>query len=388
MKAKTIVLTGGGSGGHITPILSVAEVLTKEAPEYKLVYVGQKNDPMVEHMKQSPLFSKVYVVRAGKLRRYHGEGLKQLLDVRTMLKNARDMIFVVIGFFQSLKLLTELQPKVLFCKGGYVGVPLGLAAALKRIPYVTHDSDVVPGLANKIISRWASVHAVALPKEQYDYPAHKTVTVGVPVQRRFKKVTDELQAAAKLRLGIPKTAPVLLVIGGGLGAEAINNAVLAAAPTLMKNHEKLHILHVAGQKSELIVRSAYEDMKNDIFKRVHVYGFTNDVATLGEAATVVITRAGATNLAEFSLQAKACIIVPHPGLAGGHQLKNAKAYAGAGAALVLQEDQFAKLEEVVTLLLLNTQKRLELSEKIELYATKNAAHALAGVIVTVAQKSK
>ncbi len=388
-KQKIIALTGGGSGGHITPLLSVAEVLRKTAPEYKLVYIGQKGDPMAEHMKDNPLFSAVYSVRAGKFRRYHGEGLKQLLDVVTMLKNARDFFFVCIGFVQSLFLLGRIHPSVLFCKGGYVGVPLGLAAALRRVPYVTHDSDAVPGLANRIIARWASIHAVALPKERYAYPAHKTITVGVPVQSSFRKVTDDMQAAARVKLGLAKTSPVLLVIGGGLGAEAINNGVLAMAPYLLAKEERLTILHVAGQRSEDKVSFAYDNSLDEkLRKRVRVYGFTKDVALLGEAATVVITRAGATNMAEFSLQAKPCIIIPHPHLTGGHQLKNAQAYADAGAALVLAEEHIDKLIEVTELLLNSREKQLELSEKIHVFSNKQSAESLAGTILTTAHKGK
>lgn len=386
---KVIVMTGGGSGGHITPLLSVAEVLQKTAPDYKLVYVGQKNDPMVDHVQRSLLFSDVQVVRAGKLRRYHGEGLKQLLDVKTVFKNLRDVFYVAIGFVQSLLLLRKIKPSVLFCKGGYVGVPLGLAAALLKIPYVTHDSDGVPGLANKIIARWATIHAVALPKEQYTYPSHKTVTVGVPTQGHVKKVNDESQKQAREKLGIPKTAPTILVVGGGLGAAAINNAMTQIAPSLVTHESQMHILHVAGEKAYARVSQAYDTVLSDKDRRrVHVYGYTKQLALLSEAATIVITRAGATSLAEFALQGKPCIIIPHPHLTGGHQLKNAKIFADAGAALVLQEESVARLEEVVRLLLADKQKQQSLSEAITQFGNKNAAAALAGLLITTAQKSR
>src|SRR5207253_4160634 len=121
-------------------------------------------------------------------------GWKNLIDIPMMLKNLRDAFRVVIGMWQSYRLLKKLKPSVIFIKGGFVGVPVGLAAAKRKIPYVTHDSDVLPGLANHIIARWASAHAVAMPKQLYHYPQDKTYTVGVPVSGEYREVTYHLQS--------------------------------------------------------------------------------------------------------------------------------------------------------------------------------------------------
>lgn len=191
---KTIVLTGGGSGGHITPLLAVAAELKRKDSGCKLVYIGQRGDGLGDIPAANPHIDEVYNVRAGKFRRYHGEGLRQLLDLPTMFKNIRDAFYVVAGIWQSRKLLKRLQPSVVFVKGGFVGVPVGLAAAQLKIPYVTHDSDAIPGLANRIIARWAAIHAVALPAEVYAYPPAKTVTTGIPLQADFSPVTDSLRS--------------------------------------------------------------------------------------------------------------------------------------------------------------------------------------------------
>lgn len=383
---KVIVLTGGGSGGHLTPVISVAEALRKQAPEYSLVYIGQKGDSLGDIMHEHPVFNHVYTVKAGKFRRYHGQGIKQLLDLKTFLLNVRDLFYVFVGFVQALFLLAKLKPRVLFCKGGFVGVPVGLAAAIMRIPYVTHDSDAIPGLANKIIGRWAKVHAVAMAKEQYNYPAHKTITVGVPVQTQFKRKTTDSQRAARQKLGILQRDWVLFVIGGGQGAERVNQAVIEAVPALFKKIPNLYILHVAGRRGEDSVRQAYDNLPDNLRTRVSVFGFTKDVATLGEASDVAITRAGATNLAEFALQGMACVIVPNPLLTGGHQLKNAQAYADANAALILSEQNLGSLAEMVVLLHDNKQKQNELSENITKFANKQAAQSLAGVLLTAVRK--
>jgi UDP-N-acetylglucosamine--N-acetylmuramyl-(pentapeptide) pyrophosphoryl-undecaprenol N-acetylglucosamine transferase len=186
-----IVMTGGGSGGHITPILAIAHQLKLLRPDCQIIYIGQKGDSLGDIPAQDSNIDQTYTVRAGKLRRYHGEGLRQLFDLPTVGKNARDVGYVVAGLGQSYRLLRRLQPDVLFVKGGFVGVPVGLAAAKLGIPYITHDSDALPGLANRIIARWAALHAVALPKEVYHYPAANTVTVGVPISHEFRPRTPE-----------------------------------------------------------------------------------------------------------------------------------------------------------------------------------------------------
>src|SRR3989344_909016 len=160
-----IILTGGGSGGHITPILALADELKKQKPDARVIYTGQIGDSLGDIVRIHPSVDEVYGVRAGKFRRYHGQGLMQVLDIPTLYKNIRDSFYVMIGFVQSWFLLGRLKPSVIFVRGGYVGVPVGLAAARRKIPYITHDSDAIASLANRIISKRAAAHAVALPKD-------------------------------------------------------------------------------------------------------------------------------------------------------------------------------------------------------------------------------
>ncbi len=388
MSRKNIIaMTGGGSGGHLTPLLAVAEQLQKIAPDYKLEYIGQQGDKLGDIINQDPpLFSGVNTVRAGKFRRYHGEGLRQLLDIKTLVLNIRDLLYVIIGSVQAFLLLRRMQPSVLFCKGGFVGVPVAFAAWILGIPYVTHDSDAIPGLANKLISKGATLHAVALPKDIYPYPSHKTITVGVPIAARFKHVTSLVNERAKQTLGIPKTAPVLLVIGGGLGAERINKAIMTGVVELLNIHS-LRILHVVGRANEQRSNDYYDNtLLISDRSRVVVYGFTNQVALLGEAADVVVTRAGATNLAEFSTQAKACIIVPNPLLTGGHQIKNAHAYKQKQAAVIVSEDHLDELVTAIGMLLSDTARRELLSQNILNFATKDSAMLIANLLIVAAEK--
>lgn len=384
----TIALVGGGSGGHITPLLAVAEELKKQQPDVKLVYIGQTGDRLLDVPQKHHTVSKTYSIRAGKFRRYHGEGLKQLLDIKTFLKNVRDFFYFLMGTWQAYWLLGRVKPDIIFVKGGFVGVPVGLAAAKRHIPFITHDSDAIPGLANLIIARWATEHAVALPKSVYKkYPASKTHTVGVPVDNSYRRVTDDLKASYQKELGIEKGSKVIFITGGGNGALRLNEAVLTAVAPLLKADPKLFVIHGTGREHEAVFKQYYKDtFTKDELKRTLVKGFfVNDLYKHSGAADIVITRAGATNLAEFAMQQKCCIIVPNPQLTGGHQTKNANYLSDQKAAVVLYDDAVTAqpdvLGKVITDLLANPAERAKLSQNLGKFAQPRAAKELAQLLL-------
>jgi len=385
-----IVVTGGGSGGHITPILAVAHEIKKYQPQTEIIYVGQTGDSLGDLPSQDPNIDAVKTVRAGKLRRYHGEGIWQLFDVPTMLKNIRDAFYTLAGIFQSLALLRRLKPDVVFIKGGFVGVPVGLASAFWRIPYVTHDSDAIPGLANRIIARWAKIHAVAMPKEVYSYPQDKTVTVGVPVSHRCNRLTEQDMREAREKVGLAQYDQVILVTGGGLGAQRLNDAVADCAPELLERYPNLAIVQLAGRNKDQALRLKYNERLSARDKpRVVVRDFVTNLHDYSAAANVVITRAGANSLAEFAAQAKACVVVPNLFLTGGHQLKNAKVLADRKAIKMVSEDNlmrdhFALMPPLVDLLD-NPAEAKGLGERLGNLEQSNAAQRLAMVLLEVAK---
>jgi UDP-N-acetylglucosamine--N-acetylmuramyl-(pentapeptide) pyrophosphoryl-undecaprenol N-acetylglucosamine transferase len=386
----TIVLTGGGSGGHITPILAVAQELKKRKPGCTLIYIGQTGDNLGDIPAHDPNIDKVFTVRAGKFRRYHGQGFRQLLDVKTMALNARDAVYALIGLFQSWHLLRQIRPHVIFVKGGFVGVPVGLAAARLGIPYVTHDSDSLPGLANRLISRWAAVHAVALPKELYNYPPENTETVGIPLNANFEHVTPALKKHYRTLLKIPQTAPMVFVIGGGLGAQRVNHAVAQAIPHLMGEFPDLYVVHGVGRANQETMEQVYAKALTEAqASRLEVFDFISDVYRYSGAADIVITRAGATNLAEFAVQGKACVIIPSPYLTGGHQTKNAQFLADEGAGVVLSEADLEadpnRLAKQLSNLLQNTKLQQSLGAKLHEFAHEDSASRLAMVLLDQAK---
>jgi UDP-N-acetylglucosamine--N-acetylmuramyl-(pentapeptide) pyrophosphoryl-undecaprenol N-acetylglucosamine transferase len=387
----TIVLTGGGSGGHITPLLALAAELKQRRPDARLIYIGQKGDSFIDVPAASPNIDEVHLVRAGKFRRYHGEGWKQFLDVPTMFKNIRDTVYVLIGTWQSRRFLKNLKPEVIFVKGGFVGVPVGLAAASLHLPYITHDSDAIPGLANRIIARWARWHAVALPKEIYAYPADKTVTTGIPLQANFVPVTAERQKTYRQEIDIPEKAKLLFIIGGGLGATRVNTAVSEAVPHVLLDHRDLYVIHVAGRANTEAVQARYNELASLAVEqgRVRVMGYIDDVYRYSGAADIIICRAGATNLAEFALQGKACIIVPNPFLTGGHQLKNAQLLADKQAVIALDEAQLLadpnRLAKQLDQLLPDTKLQAELARNFAAFAKPKATVELADLILQLVE---
>lgn len=335
-----------------------------------------------------PNIDEVYSVRAGKFRRYSGEGLKQLLDAPTVLKNVRDTGRVVRGLAESRRLLKRLKPDIIFVKGGFVGVPVGLAAAQLKIPFVTHDSDAIPGLANRIIARWATMHAVALPKEAYPYPSAKTQTVGVPTNKAFKLVDGKLQAGYRHDLGLDSFERVVFVTGGGNGARQLNSIVVGAAPKILKHYPKLAIVHLSGRGLEAETEEAYKQVlpESDLH-RIIIKGFVSDLYKYSGAADLIIGRGSATNLAEFAIQSKPCVIVPARQL--GWTVKNTEALVKSGAVVSLSEDKLAAdpgdLAKTCIELLDSKSERERLSIDLQKIAHPNAARELAQLIIKTAK---
>jgi UDP-N-acetylglucosamine--N-acetylmuramyl-(pentapeptide) pyrophosphoryl-undecaprenol N-acetylglucosamine transferase len=382
-KPLTILLTGGGTGGHITPILAVAHELKRQQPDAHVIYVGERGGKFEELTSDHAAIDQVYRIRAGKYRRYHGESaIRRLVDVRTNLLNVRDLFYFLIGTIQGWFLLGRVKPDVVLLKGGFVGVPVGLAAAGRGLKFVTHDSDAIPGLANRFVGRWAKMHAVALPAEEYKYPAKSTVQVGVLLEPDFKQVDEAEQGAFKQRLGIDPSRQVLLVTGSSSGAQRLNEAVVKIIDKLLTDYSNLFVVHQVG-KGKLGV---YGDYRHE---RLMVVEFMRPMYVYTGASDVVVSRCSANNIAELGAQAKPVIAVPSPFLAGGHQLKNAERLAQQQAALVVQETaqgtDVQALEAAIRALLTNAGQRKALAERLHEITIANAAQRLAGILLDLAK---
>ena len=288
---------------------------------------------------------------------------------KTHLMNLLDLFKVGIGVVQSFFKLLSWWPDAIFVKGGYVGLPVGLATKILGIPLVVHDSDAYPGLTDRILSKWATKIGTGMPKKYYpQYPKEKTEFVGIPVRTEFyekpkRKLSDDSLS--------------VLAMGGGQGAKYLNNVILDNADEL-KNLARFTI--ITGDKN---FKDATERTKG--IKGFEVLAFVGiGLAKLVGSSDIIITRAGATALAELALLGSTVIIVPNPWLAADHQTKNAGVYESAKAAVVIdQRDLAEKLIPTIKELLANKSKRNELAKNLREFAQPDAAKKMAQMIIGV-----
>lgn len=327
----------------------------------------------------------VHTILAGKLRRYHHLSvMRQLLWPSLVLLNIRDSFLVVAGFLQSTVKLIIWRPDVVFTKGGYVCLPVGIAARLLRIPLVIHDSDAHPGLTNRILAKWATSIATGAPLKYYSYPANKSRYTGIPVSSEFHNFSDRERQTAKEQWGISDKYPLVVVTGGGLGASRINDAVVFALDDLLKLGS-LVLVSGIGQYDEL---RSITPINNDKFQ-LHAF-VSKDMASLLGAADVVITRAGATTIVELAALGRPTILIPNGKLTGGHQLKNAAVYAEKGAVMIVDEEKIIDdpqiLVSAVRSILSNSALANKMTRAFLPFARPNAARDVADMIIDSTNK--
>jgi UDP-N-acetylglucosamine--N-acetylmuramyl-(pentapeptide) pyrophosphoryl-undecaprenol N-acetylglucosamine transferase len=381
---KRFVLVGGGSGGHLTPLVAIAEALKAIEPDCIICHVGQRGEDLSE-VTRHPSIDESYEIRAGKFRRYHGESaFRQLVDIKTVLLNSRDIFRFIGGTFESYFLLRRLKPASVFLKGGFVSVPVGYAARALKIPYVTHDSDAIPGLANRMTASRAVYNLTALPTVNYPYEPQKALQVGIPLQKEFRKVSNNDKQHARKSLSIPADAQVLLGVGGGLGSKKINDAIVSCANELMQAYPQLIIVHITGKSLYDQTKKSYVlALSEDQLTSVKVIDFSTTLYRLSAAADIIITRGGATNIAEFAAQAKPCIVVPAPHLTGGQQLHNAQILEDAEAALIVQERDLDGLVVAIRALLDDSHERVRMSESLHKLAVSAADDKIARLLIDI-----
>lgn len=378
---------GGGSGGHVTPVVAVlAELQQRDASHEMRFWCDKKFGVQARRiMKKFDPAMPVSTITAGKLRRYHHLTLWQHLLIPSVLfPNLLDVVKVAAGFVQSFCKLVAWRPDVIFLKGGYVCLPVGWAARVLRIPYVIHDSDAHPGLTNRLLASGAVRIATGAPLKYYSYPAEKSRYVGIPVGQEFRPYGVAERRAIKLSLGFAADRPLVVITGGGLGAKRINDAVAATLPQLTKEASILLVSGV-GQYDEL--RKQLGD-NTDVFQ---LTAFISDgMARLLGAADVVVARAGATSLLELAAVGAPTILVPNGRLTGGHQLKNAKVYADADAVCLADEERFKDdpqlLSAAIVALVRSPDRQKQLRQAVGAFAKPHAARDTADLILQAHKK--
>ena len=378
---------GGGSGGHVTPVAAVCSELSKTHPDAEIRFWCDRKfyQQAFTTMIAVDGHIKVESIVAGKLRRYHRLSLvSQLLQFRTIvLPNIIDSFKLVIGTFQSVGKLLLWRPDVVFSKGGFVCLPVGIAARLLRIPLVIHDSDAHPGLTSRILARWAVTIATGAPLKHYNYPKDRSRYIGIPVASTAKPFTTAQQRDAKKALGFDEHEPLVVITGGGLGATSLNKATVAVLDDLLAFTS---VALVAGKANAAEIDTSVGKRKG---LQIHGYVPSETMQKMLGAADIVVSRAGATTLLELAALAKPSIIVPNENLTGGHQLKNAAVYKQAKAVIVVDDADIKSsplvLVDAINATLLNKDTMKRLSSNIKEFAKPHAAKEMAKLIVEAAR---
>lgn len=377
-----ILAVGGGSGGHVTPVVAVLKELRSRHPRVELrFWVDKKfSSQAISILETFDKDIRVDTIAAGKFRRYHHLTLLQHLTWPSLVaQNFGDAFKVGIGIIQSFFKLLFWRPDVVFMKGGYVCLPVGIAAHVLGIPMVIHDSDAHPGLTNRVLSRWAKRIGTGAPLEYYNYPRSIAKYVGIPINEAFKPYTKSQQWDAKRDWGVNPEKPLLVVTGGGLGARRLNDTVLVVLEKLQKTVSVVLVAGV-GQYDEL---RALHPEDSESFR---LYPFISNMYELLGAADIVVARAGATTILELAALGKPTILVPNATLTGGHQLKNAAVYSEAQAVIVLEEAAIMKKPELlvkaVNSYLKDPKMTAAMTKQFATFAKPDAAKDMATMILS------
>ena len=334
---KKIVLTGGGTAGHVTPNIALIPELQKNG--WDISYVGTENG--IEHELIEREGIPYYSVRSGKLRRYLSK------------ENIKDAFRVIGGISDAKKVLKEIKPDVIFSKGGFVAVPVIIAAGKLKIPVVAHESDLTPGLANKIAMPYAKTVCTTFPETVKYVKGGKGVYTGSPIR---KELFDSSKEKGLELCGFDNKKPVILSMGGSLGSVKINNALRAALPSLLKDLQIVHLCGKGNVDETLLNTNGYKQFEylNEELKDVFA------------AAEIIISRAGSNSISEFLALKKPCLLIPlSTNASRGDQILNAESFEKQGFAKVLSEENIEKIEIEIRELYKEREKYIEAMEKCE-----------------------
>jgi UDP-N-acetylglucosamine--N-acetylmuramyl-(pentapeptide) pyrophosphoryl-undecaprenol N-acetylglucosamine transferase len=306
---KKIVLTGGGTAGHVTPNIALLPRL-KEL-DYDIHYIGSYEG--IESRLIADYDIPYYGISTGKLRRYFDP------------KNFSDPFRVLKGFGEARKILKKIKPDIVFSKGGFVSVPVVRAAASLNIPCIIHESDMTPGLANKLCIPVAQKICCNFPETLQNLPEDKAILTGSPIREELAKGN---KIAGLDFCGFTANKPVVMVIGGSLGAANVNAAVREALPELLKDFQVVHICGKEKVDNLLLNTTGYKQFE-------YVKAELKDIFAI---ADVVISRAGANAICELLALQKPNILIPLCNGSRGDQILNAKSFEAQGFSIVLEED--------------------------------------------------
>ncbi|MCW8400146.1 undecaprenyldiphospho-muramoylpentapeptide beta-N-acetylglucosaminyltransferase [Legionella sp. PATHC038] len=347
-----IVFTGGGTAGHVAPNMALIRELSHKG--WEIAYIGSANG--IEKQMIEPLKIPFYGISSGKLRRY------------LSVKNLLDPFKIILGIVQSFFLLNKMKPDVVFSKGGFVAFPVVVGAWLNRIPVVAHESDMSPGLANRLCFPFVNKICLTFEAGKKHFKKQNKIEVtGTPIREQlFEGNSDR-----GLELcGFNSKKPCLLVIGGSLGAGSINRSIRDALEQLTKEYQIIHICGKGKLEPSLIDHAGYKQ-----FEYVH-----DELADLFAAASIIISRAGANSLYEILALGKPHILIPLPAeVSRGDQIQNARYFQGLGISLVI-EDRALNTDTLLQSLHELEKNKRDVHNKINALNIKSATDQIVAII--------
>ena len=379
MTRKKILVVGGGTGGHTTPVVSVVKEL--QSMKHNIDVEFWTDRKQYKNVKNTKFERPVLVKRiiSGKLRRFTNWNFWEYIKhFHIVLLNLIDLIKLGFGFIQSLIRLIFWRPNVIFLKGGYVCLPVGLAAGILKIPYVIHESDVMIGLTNRLLMRKAQKIATGMPVEYYEQFQEKMVWVGVPIDDNFRVYSEKESRELRKEFGFDEKRPLIVVTGGSQGAKNINACIARILPDLLKF---TNVLLITG-------RDRYDEMSDlkqyegDNFGMI---AYSDRLWDMFGAATIVIARTGASTMMNLAASGKAAVLVPNQKLPGEHQVKNARIFVDADAGVMLiDKDMMMNPRRLLNLakdLIDNDEKRNTIEKNVKKFTKRDATKSLAEMIL-------
>lgn len=356
-----IVLTGGGTGGHLMPLVAVARKIKEKVPEVEFFFIGPKGDLENDIMGQENI--PIKNILTGKLRRYFS------------FQNFIDLFRIPIGIIQSLWILLVLMPDAIFSKGGSSSFPVVMAGWLYRIPILIHESDSNPGLANSMLGKLSNRVAVAYKEAEKYFPAAQVVLTGNPLRENINK--GDAQRARQF-FGFSESKKVIYVTGGSQGAKSINDRILRILPELLKKYQVIHQtgeLNI-GEVNRIAGEMGFKIGHNGYYTVAFIKENLEDVFAM---ADLVISRAGANTISDIAANNKPSILIPLETSANNHQKMNAYSLAKIGGCIVLEENNMGenmllrKIDEIME----DENLRNKLSKNIGTFYHPEAAEKIA-----------
>lgn len=353
---KKIVLTGGGTAGHVTPNIALLPSL-KDAG-FEVAYIGSYDG--IEKKLIEEFGVPYYGIATGKFRRY--------LDI----KNFTDPFKVIKGYGEALKLMKKLKPDIVFSKGGFVSVPVVLAAKACKIPVISHESDMTPGLANKIAKPAATKICCNFPETVKHLPADKAVLTGTPIRQELLMGN---RLAGLEFCGFTSDKPVIMVVGGSTGAVHVNQAIQSILPRLL---EKFQVVHLCG-------KGKLDEKYLNTPGYVQFEYVNKELRDVFAAADIVISRAGANAICELLALKKPNLLIPLSAKASrGDQILNANSFKAQGYSLVLEEEDMTD-DVLFNMIMELYEKRQDFVETMKSSSQSNAIPVVMDLIKTYAK---